>query len=184
MRKLGLLLAVGLLCLSLAACGQSGESSSGDTADQAEQSQLPEMNETEEVQDEAPDAAEPTEPEPDSQAPLYEDNFSVDTEAVTAFAQKIQSVTVEQDLEGLADLIAYPVYVGFPEGGESVTSKEEFVALGAERIFTQELLQEIQDADLESLSPSMAGFSLSASGKPNIVFGVAEGTLAVLAINY
>ena len=173
MRKLGLLLAVGLLCLSLAACGQSGESSSGDTADQAEQSQLPEMNETEEVQDEAPDAAEPTEPEPDSQAPLYEDNFSVDTEAVTAFAQKIQS-----------DLIAYPVYVGFPEGGESVTSKEEFVALGAERIFTQELLQEIQDADLESLSPSMAGFSLSASGKPNIVFGVAEGTLAVLAINY
>ena len=117
MRKLGLLLAVGLLCLSLAACGQSGESSSGDTADQAEQSQLPEMNETEEVQDEAPDAAEPTEPEPDSQAPLYEDNFSVDTEAVTAFAQKIQSVTAEQDLEGLADLIAYPVYVGFPEGG-------------------------------------------------------------------
>lgn len=183
MRKLGLLLAVGLLCLSLAACGQSGESS-GDTADQAEQSQLPEMNETEEVQDEAPDAAEPTEPEPDSQAPLYEDNFSVDTEAVTAFAQKIQSVTAEQDLEGLADLIAYPVYVGFPEGGESVTSKEEFVALGAERIFTQELLQEIRDADLESLSPSMAGFSLSASGKPNIVFGVAEGTLAVLAINY
>ena len=99
MRKLGLLLAVGLLCLSLAACGQSGESSSGDTADQAEQSQLPEMNETEEVQDEAPDAAEPTEPEPDSQAPLYEDNFSVDTEAVTAFAQKIQSVTAEQDLD-------------------------------------------------------------------------------------
>ena len=141
MRKLGLLLAVGLLCLSLAACGQSGESSSGDTADQTEESQLPEMNETEEVQDEAPDAAEPTEPEPDSQAPLYEDNFSVDTEAVTAFAQKIQSVTAEQDLEGLADLIAYPVYVGFPEGGESVTSKEEFVALGAERIFTQELLQ-------------------------------------------
>ncbi|WP_292919659.1 MULTISPECIES: hypothetical protein [environmental samples] len=36
----------------------------------------------------------------------------------------------------------------------------------------------------EGLSPSMAGFSLSASGKPNIVFGVAEGKLAVLAINY
>lgn len=182
MRKLGLLLTMGLLCLSLAACGQSGESSRGDTADQAEESQLPEMNEAEEAQNEEADTAEPT--APDSETLLYEDNFSVDTEAVTAFAQKIQSVTAEQDLEGLADLLAYPVYVGFPEGGESVTSREEFVALGAERIFTQELLREIQNADLEGLSPSMAGFSLSASGKPNIVFGVAEGTLAVLAINY
>lgn len=84
----------------------------------------------------------------------------------------------------MADLIAYPVCGGFPEGGESVESKEKFVVLGAKRIFTEELLREIRDADPEGLSPSMAGFSLSASGKPSIAFGVAEGKPAVLAINY
>lgn len=177
MRKIGLLLVVGLLCLSLTACGKSGY-----TAGRGTESDLPETNETAESPDRGEDFAEMS--EPDTETSSYEDNFSVDAAEVTAFAQKIQSVTAEQDLTGLADLIAYPVYVGFPEGGESVESKEEFVALGAERIFTEELLQEIQDAEPEGLSPSMAGFSLSASGKPNIVFGVTEGKLAVLAINY
>ena len=56
--------------------------------------------------------------------------------------------------------------------------------LGADRVFTEALLTEIGTADLSALEPSQAGFILSASGCPNIVFGVSEGQLAVVGINY
>ena len=90
----------------------------------------------------------------------------------------------DKDLEALADLTAYPLYVGFADGGQSVESRDEFIALGADRIFTEELLSEIAGADTEGLEASMAGFSLSASGRPNVIFGVADGRLAIVGMNY
>ena len=42
----------------------------------------------------------------------------------------------DKDLEALADLAAYPLYVGFADGGQSVESRDEFIALGADWIFT------------------------------------------------
>ena len=96
MRNMGLLLVVGLLCLSLTACGQSGG-----TADHGAESDLPETNETAESPDGGEDSAELS--EQDTETPSCEDNFSVDTAEITAFAQKIQSVTAEQDLTGLAE---------------------------------------------------------------------------------
>ena len=86
--------------------------------------------------------------------------------------------------EALADLASYPLYVGFADGGQSVESREDFIALGADRIFTEELLSEIAGADTEGLEASMAGFSLSTSGRPNVVFGVAGGRLAIVGMNY
>ena len=115
---------------------------------------------------------------------LYEDNFAVDEDAVVDFGEKIQEAVAAKDMEALADLTAYPLYVGFADGGESVESREEFVALGAERIFTPELLEAVGNADPGSLSPSMAGFVLSADGRPNIVFSVVNGSLAIQGINY
>ena len=114
----------------------------------------------------------------------YADNFSVDSEAAAAFGIRVQEAVAAKDLEALADLTAYPLYVGFADGGESVESREEFVALGAERIFTPELLEAVGNADPGSLSPSMAGFVLSADGRPNIVFSVVNGSLAIQGINY
>ena len=112
----------------------------------------------------------------------YEDNFAVDSVASAAFAREIKAAVEEKDLEKLADLTAFPVYVGL-DGGQSVDSREELIALGADRIFTPELLASVAAADENSLSPSMAGFVLSDGSKANIIFSVRVGKLAVSGIN-
>ena len=63
-----------------------------------------------------------------------------------------------------------------------VNNREEFIALGAETIFTPELSEAMKQADGD-LSPSRAGFVLS-DGRPNIVFGVTDGKLGIKGINY
>lgn len=113
---------------------------------------------------------------------VYEDNFEVKTSAVTAFADKIKEAVAAKDIEALADLTAFPVYVGIAEDG--VENREAFIALGAEKVFTPELVESVVDADTSNLSPSMAGFSISKDGKSNIIFGVVEGRLAISGINY
>ena len=170
-KKLIFLALTGLLCLSLAGCGQSGSTSpEGGSSPQAEQ------------------PAEETAGEDGGRTPEEDgadtDNFSIDTEAVTAFAEQIQAAVAEKDLEALADLASYPLYIGFSDGGESVESREDLIALEADRIFSEELVSEIAGADPGGLAPSKAGFALSASGRPNVVFSVVDGRLAIVGINY
>lgn len=116
------------------------------------------------------------------EAIYYEDNFAVEQEAADEFAERIKQVVEEQDMEALADLVCYPLYVGRKDGSISVNNREELIALGAETIFTPELSEAIQQAAGE-LSPSRAGFVL-ADGRPNIVFGVRDGKLGIQGINY
>lgn len=118
-----------------------------------------------------------------SAASGYEDNFAVDSAAAAEFGQKVQDAVAQKDLEQLADLTAFPLYVGL-NGGTSVNSREEFLDLGADQVFTQGLMDSVAAADLEQLSPSMAGFVLSDGGKANIIFSVRDGKLAVSGINY
>ena len=169
-KKLIFLALTGLLCLSLAGCGQSGSTSpEGGSSPQAEQP-------AEETAGEDGGRT-PEEDGADTEAPQYTDNFSIDTEAVTAFAEQIQAAVAEKDLEALADLASYPLYIGFSDGGESVESREDL-------IFSEELVSEIAGADPGGLAPSKAGFALSASGRPNVVFSVVDGRLAIVGINY
>ena len=114
----------------------------------------------------------------------YEDNFAVDSAAAAEFARQIKAAVSEKDLEKLADLIAFPVYVGFQEGGVPVENRNEFLALGADKFFTQELIESVEAADEDALSPSRAGFVLSDGSKANIIFAVNEGKLTVVGINY
>ena len=102
----------------------------------------------------------------------------------TAFAGKVKEAVADRDMDALASLASYPVYVGFKDGGVSAGSPEELAALGTDRIFTPELAAAVEAAGDETLSPSMAGFVLKKDGTPNIVFGVSEGVLAVKGINY
>ena len=96
-KKLIFLALTGLLCLSLAGCGQSGSTSpEGGSSPQAEQP-------AEETAGEDGGRT-PEEDGADTEAPQYTDNFSIDTEAVTAFAEQIQAAVAEKDLEVLADL--------------------------------------------------------------------------------
>ena len=173
-KKLLLMIVAGLLCLTLAGCGQT--ESNPPEAEEPAQSQEPAELPAEEPAEESGEA--PADPEtPDAETPQYTDNFSVD-------AKQIQAAVADKDLEALADLASYPMYIGFTDGGQSVESREDFIALGADRIFTEELLAEIAGADTEGLEASMAGFSLSASGRPNVIFGVADGRLAIVGMNY
>ena len=116
-------------------------------------------------------------------AGTYKDNFEVDSAAAADFAGQIQKAMAEKDLEGLADLTAFPVYVGLPDVG-GVETREDFLALGADAVFAQELVDAVSAADTADLTPSMAGFVLSDGGTANIVFGVRDGQLAVTGINY
>ena len=114
----------------------------------------------------------------------YTDNFMVPEEEITAFAGKVKEAVADRDMDALASLASYPLYVGFKDGGVSAGSPEELAALGTDRIITPELAAAVEAAGDETLSPSMAGFVLKKDGTPNIVFGVSEGVLAVKGINY
>lgn len=179
LRKLLLLAAA--LCLLLTGCGQDTSSNETPPASSSSSQETQQPADEETAPEEAPDAQAPEE---DTEEQTYTDNFSVDQAAVQAFAQDIQQVVADQDLEGLADLVSFPVYLGFADDPQSVETREDFVALGADRIFTEDLLTEISTADTSTLEPSQAGFALSTSGRPNIVFGVSNGHLAIVGINY
>ena len=179
------LLLAAVLCL-LAGCGQS-KTTSEDAAGDGRQSGQMTTGQTDPAEESTAekDASAAEEPaDAPSREETYTDNFSGDEEAAAAFAEKIRTAVADKDLEGLADLMAFPNYVGFPDEPAFVDTREEFLELGADRVFTEEMMTEISTADTSALEPSQAGFILSASGCPNIVFGVAEGRLAIVGINY
>lgn len=189
-KHLGLaLLLTAALCL-LAGCGQSKTPSEESSVGESQQSEQTLTGQTDPAEESDPEKDESAAEEPAAETPqeeseqTYTDNFSVDEEAAAAFAEKIQAVVADKDLEGLADLMTFPNYVGFPEDPQLVDTREEFLELGADRVFTEELMTEISTADISALQPSQAGFALSASGCPNIIFGVSEGHLAIVGINY
>ena len=190
MKNLKLAAAAGLFALVLAGCGQgaatettaetAAETTEAAGEETAEEASAEESEETSAEADEAGgqetsgEAEEETEDgAEESAAGGYEDNFSVDSQAAADFAVQV-----------LADLTAYPVYVGIGEG-QAVESEEDFLALDPAEVFTDELKSAVASADPEALEPSEAGFVLSdENGKSNIIFGVVDGELAVRGINY
>ena len=199
MRKMNVWITAAAMGICLAGCGQSTEQETTsavvieaeteaeqaeDTAKETEDTQA----QTEETETEAQTKeteAQTKETEAQTEAVGgYEDNFAVDSAAAADFARQIQAAVSEQDLEKLADLTAFPVYVDLPDGGKGITSREEFLELGADQIFTKELMDSVAAADVDALTPSMAGFVLSDGGTANIIFAVSDGALTVVGINY
>ena len=186
-----LFLAAGLTAVMvMAGCGQ--KAAEEDTLNQEAEQETEQMEETEQAEEAAqPEeeggAQEETEAssEASAEGQLYEDNFAVDEDAVVDFGEKIQEAVAAKDMEALADLTAFPVYVGLPDTDGVVETREDFLALGAEQVLTNELVSSVEQADLSGQEPSMAGFVVAdESGRPNIIFGVVEGKLAVTGINY
>lgn len=211
MKKLAVLVLTGVMSFTIMACGPKTEGTSGagtettgstveenestaageETVDAPETEEQPEeTTENTETQPEenTENTEQPAEGENEGSDGEYQvgdlDNFDVDSELVAAFGAEVKTAVANQDLEALADLAFFPMYIGFADGGVSVNSREEFIELGAEKIFTQEMIDAIAAADENSLSASRAGFSLTDDGSPNIVFGVADGSLAVMGMNY
>ena len=193
-----LLLAAGLTAVMvMAGCGQdSAEDTAAQETEQTEEVSTEEMEQTEEAAESAPEDESTAESDSqtdagDSQAEnageeqTYEDNFAVDSEAVTAFADKIKEAVAAKDMEALADLTSFPVYVGIPDTDGMVETRDDFLALGADQVLTDELLESVASADMSGQEPSMAGFVVAGeSGRPSIIFGVVEGKLAITGINY
>lgn len=194
-----LFLAAGLTAVMvMAGCGQNAaeEKNPEQETEQVEETEQESSVEDAQTEVEAVDggqskeegsAQEETEasPEGSAEGQLYEDNFAVDEDAVVDFGEKIQEAVAAKDMEALADLTAFPVYVGLPDTDGVVETREDFLALGAEQVLTDELVSSVEQADLSGQEPSMAGFVVAdESGRPNIIFGVVEGKLAVTGINY
>lgn len=137
----------------------------------------------EKAEEETTEKPKETTEKPEKTAEVYEDNFAVDSAAAKEFAEKVKDAAARKDLEALAELTSFPVYVGLPDVNVAET-KEDFLKLGAETVFTEKLLESIEMADIENFQPSMAGFSVSGGGTANINFGVVDGALAITGINY
>ncbi len=194
MKKLVLLLATGILCVAMTACGKEADDAANvgtgsvENISESSESRDDNASQTESgttVEEEQNASSEPSE---ENQQNKYQvgniDNFSVNSNMVAAFARDVKAAVADKDLEALADLAAFPLYMGLTEGGVSVDTREDFIAMGEDSVFTQELVDAIAAADESNLSASRAGFSLTDTGVPNIVFGVRDGRLAIQGINY
>ncbi len=114
----------------------------------------------------------------------YEDVYSVDIEAAVDFAESIREAVVNRDIEKLADLTAFPVYVGL-EQGLVIEAREDFIAIGKEKIFAENLVASVTNADISNFTPSRVGFVISTEEySSNIIFGVVDGQLKITGINY
>lgn len=177
MKKRLVLWIVTAVMLTMAGCGQKKDPLENVVYEDSA------VQENENAEEGTADAAAQTSEE--TAESTYEDNFAVDTNTAAAFGGKIKEAVAGKDIEKLADLTTFPVYVGLTEEGMVVETWEDFIALGAEKLFTEEMVKSIAGADEKSLSPSMAGFTLyDGDDAPSITFGVQEGRLGISGINY
>ncbi|GFI60998.1 hypothetical protein IMSAG049_00149 [Clostridiales bacterium] len=116
-------------------------------------------------------------------AEIYEDNFAVDAEATKKFANKVKASVRDKNLEALAEMTAFLVYVGLP-GVNVIETKGDFLKIGKDALFTDQLLKSVEKASIDSFQPSMAGFTVTDGSMASITFGVADGRLAIQGINY
>ena len=198
MKKMRLVLAGILTAFCLTACADRANMAT--TVETIDMSKNTEQDETETAAPEEEEAAAsgetaetPAEQESDAEdsAPAEEgqtsgglDNFDVDQEEVEAFAEKIKEAVAAQDLEALADLTSFPVYVGVSENGV-VETREDFLALGADTVITPELQEAVEGTDVTALSASMAGFTMMTEGvSGSITFSMTADGLAITGINY
>lgn len=165
MKKWKLILAAGIMAFIFVGCGKT------------ETEIIKPMEEVSEVEPVAEN--EPTESEVEEKNNNYGDLEEKGAEGeVTAFAEQIQTAVAAKDMEALADLCSYPLAVN----GEVVGSKEAFIELGADVIFTEERCAVIEAVDVSTLEETMAGVVMG-DATPNIIFKSVDGKLGITGIN-
>lgn len=132
------------------------------------------------VDSDSPRQAEANAEVPGSQAASLEESD------YKGFAEQIQHIFSERDIEALARLCAYPVYVTTEANTEGLDVADA-AGLKAQKddIFTDAMLQAVAGVDPDRLTPSQAGiFVGSESGSPGLFFSLAEdGYLKIMGIN-
>ena len=101
---------------------------------------------------------------------------------IKPFAEKVQKAVADKDMEALAGLCVYPVYVSLGEGqGEEIADESAFLKMDAGQICTESLLKEIADTDVDTLEQFGAGVIM---GEENsIIFNNVDGQAAITGIN-
>lgn len=103
-------------------------------------------------------------------------------EEITDFAKKIQRAFTEENLEALAELCGYPVYISIPDGGGfEIGTEAELLQLAAEQVFTDKLKESVNQARLDSLEIYGAGVILG--DEQSIVFNKVEGVMMITGIH-
>ena len=95
-----------------------------------------------------------------------------------AFAEQIKEAVADKDMDALAELCAYPLAVN----GEVIETREAFMELGADVIFTEERCAVIEAVDVSALEDTMAGVIMG-DGTPNIIFKSVDGELGITGLN-
>lgn len=100
---------------------------------------------------------------------------------IKSFAEEVQAAVAGEDLGWLADLNSYPVYVSMASGeGSDVKSKEDFMNLGKDKIFTDKLKKEIAAVKPENLE--MFGAGVIMGDDVSITFNNVDGKPAITSI--
>lgn len=165
MKKWKFMLATGAMIFVLAGCG---------TSETEVIKPAGEISEAEPVQE-----SEPAESAVEEKNNNYDDLEEKSAAGeVAAFAEQIQEAVAAKDMEALADLCSYPLAVN----GEVVDSKDVFMELGADVIFTEERCSVIEKVDISALEETMAGVVMG-DATPNIIFKSVDGKLGITGIN-
>ena len=100
------------------------------------------------------------------------------------FAEEVVGAITSKDMNALAELMHYPVYISFVKENEGVVNdKESFLALDPEMVFDSALIEAAEAADLTTLEPSMAGVVIG-EDTPNVIINSSEGQLGIVGMNY
>lgn len=160
MKKWKLILLAGIMILACAGCG-AGETENATTSEDVSASEVQTESEAEEKNDDYNDLEE-----------------KGDIGETAAFAEKIRTAVADKDMEALADLCSYPLAVN----GEVVESRDAFMELGEDVIFTQERCDVIAAVDVSTLEETKAGVVMG-DATPNIIFKSVDGKLGITGIN-
>lgn len=172
---------------SLTACSSKpAETTAAETAAEENNEQKTTEENAAETADEE-NTLEEEEVSADEEKAAEEDSLS--EEELTAhyrdFADSLQHIIGEKNLDDLAELMVYPSYIGIDDG-VVVESEEELLALDANKVFTDELIAAVEAAELDSIEPVEAGFVVGdESGTPSVTFGLdEEENIGIVGINY
>lgn len=170
MKKYKLILAAGIMIFGCTACGRQ-------EAENAKSSENISAAEVQTVSEQAENG------QSESEAEEKNDNYNDleekgDAGEITVFAKEIQAAVAGKDMEALANLCSYPLAVN----GEVVESKDAFMELGEDVIFTEERCEVIAAVDVSVLEETMAGVIMG-DATPNIIFNSVDGKLGITGIN-
>lgn len=100
-----------------------------------------------------------------------------------AFAEEIKDAFDKKDQAALADMIAYPAYIGIGEG-IVVEDKADFMKIKASDIFTDKMIEMIDTYDFGTLEMCQAGVIIG-DEKPNVIFkGSKDDSFGITGMNY